>query len=279
MLYDSSPSLPTLQPAPRASAPRTIHVETTTRCNMRCGMCVKQSDGNQIPEGDLPFAVFQRLESDFTRVHSLVLNGIGEPLLHPDLERMIDFARRHMPEQGRIGFQTNGLALTETRTMALLDAGLDVICISADSVNPDSGKDVTHCGHPGTPERAMRHLRRAKRSAARAFRLGVECVLTRDGLDQLPAMVSWAGAQGADFFLVSHMLPFAKSATDQCLFNPNTREATRIFEDWRDRAKEEGLELQNYFKILWKFEKTDSERRLVEMVKEMQSMAAARAWA
>ena len=91
----------------------------------------------------------------------------------------------------------------------------------------------------------MSLLRRAGDSSPRPFRLGVECVLLRDSLEQLPRVISWAAKQGADFVLVSHMLPFAKSAVEQCLFNPNTREATWYFEAWQERAFCQGVDLRN----------------------------------
>ncbi len=281
MLYDPAPSWRTSFQESAASHPKVLHVETTTRCNMRCGMCVKQSTGNRIGEQDLSLKIFRRLGPDLAHVHSLVLNGIGEPLLHPDLEAMIAFARLRMPDHGRIGFQTNGLALTAARASALMEAGLDVVCVSVDSVSTgdqvrESGSQdsPTVCGHPGTPSRAMEHLRRAKETGSRPFRLGVECVLLRDSFEQLPRVVTWAAEQGADFVLVSHMLPFGKTAADQCLFNPNTREATAYFETWQDRALRQGVDLREYFRVLWKFKKTDRERLIVEMVRDMQAVAA-----
>jgi len=60
-----------------------------------------------------------------------VLNGIGEPLLHPQLEAFIARARSLLPEGASIGFQTNGMALTDQRAASLVDAGLDRICLSS----------------------------------------------------------------------------------------------------------------------------------------------------
>ncbi len=281
MLYDPAPSWRFPFQDFAVSHPKVLHVETTTRCNMRCKMCVKQSAGSRIDEQDLPLEVFRRLGPDLAHVHSLVLNGIGEPLLHPDLEEMIAFARARMPDRGRIGFQTNGLALNATWASALVEAGLDVVCVSVDTVSPggldcESGPQATMSasGHPGTPSRAMSFLRRAKKAAPRRFRLGVECVLLRDSFEQLPKVVSWAAEQGADFILVSHMLPFDKSAAGQCLFNPNTREATAYFETFQERALSQGVDLREYFRVLWKFEKTDRDRLVVEMVRDMQAEAA-----
>src|SRR6266508_2184076 len=78
--------------------PSRLFVETTTRCNLKCSMCVKQTSDNGIIEGDISPAVFSALEPALPGAESLVLNGIGEPLLHPQLEDFIRTAKRLMPE-------------------------------------------------------------------------------------------------------------------------------------------------------------------------------------
>src|SRR6202011_3578447 len=58
----------------------------------------------------------------------------GEPLLHPDLDRLIE----HVRSRGIIaGLITNGYLLTPQRVNQLNDAGLDHLQISIDNVMPD----------------------------------------------------------------------------------------------------------------------------------------------
>lgn len=116
--------------------PRVFHVEVTTRCNLRCPMCVKHADGGGIPEGDMPAEVFDALLPVLSTADALLLNGIGEPLLHPALERFVRRARGRMPETASIGFQTNGILMTPARARALVDAGADRFCLSVDAVTP-----------------------------------------------------------------------------------------------------------------------------------------------
>jgi len=56
-------------------------------------MCVKHSHAACLPEGDLSRAHFARLEEGMPGLKAMVLSGIGEPLLHPDLEYFIGRAR------------------------------------------------------------------------------------------------------------------------------------------------------------------------------------------
>ena len=77
--------------------PEKIYVELTTRCNLKCRMCVKYTAGSCIAEGDMPLELFKKLLPSLGHVRTLILNGIGEPLLHPDLDEIIALARARMP--------------------------------------------------------------------------------------------------------------------------------------------------------------------------------------
>ncbi|HSQ15861.1 MAG TPA: radical SAM protein, partial [Candidatus Binatia bacterium] len=118
--------------------PGKLFVEVTTRCNMNCAMCVKQTDVGDEAEGDLSMPLFETLAPAFRGLEALILNGVGEPLLHPRLEEMIRAARARMPGEGWVGFQSNGLLLTGARAVSLASAGLDRVCFSIDGVSPET---------------------------------------------------------------------------------------------------------------------------------------------
>ena len=66
---------------------------------------------------------------------SVVACSGGEPLLHPQLERLI----RRVRDRGMIaGLITNGYLLSEKRIESLNEAGLDFLQISIDNVEPDA---------------------------------------------------------------------------------------------------------------------------------------------
>ena len=65
---------------------------------------------------------------------SIVTISGGEPLLHPEIEKIISRIRHH----GMIaGIITNGYLLTPKKIMALNEAGLEHLQISIDNVTPD----------------------------------------------------------------------------------------------------------------------------------------------
>ena len=80
---------PEMLPPQQRPHPSKLFVEVTTRCNLRCAMCVKQAPGQGLVDGDMTAATFERLAPAFPFLEALVLNGIGEPTLHRGLEAFI----------------------------------------------------------------------------------------------------------------------------------------------------------------------------------------------
>jgi len=147
--------------------PSRLFVEITTRCNLRCRMCVKQTSGNCIVEGDMSPDIFATLEPAFPHIEALILNGIGEPLLHRGLETFIRRARALMPVDAWIGFQSNGLLLDQARAVSLVEAGLDRICLSMDSVSPETFRKIREGGEVRDLESALAALRFARQEVLR----------------------------------------------------------------------------------------------------------------
>jgi putative metalloenzyme radical SAM/SPASM domain maturase len=274
--YSTDPE-ETLLPALRRY-PSRIFVETTTRCNMKCQMCVKQSMGSGLVEGDLSFETFEALEPALTRAEALLLNGIGEPLLHPALESFIRRAKELMPAGSWVGFQSNGLLLDETRASSLVRAGLDRICLSLDAICPDTFRKIREGGEVKDLEQAFIALNTArKRHPDNNLQVGVEFVIMRDNIHQLPDVLRWAASQGVSFAIVSHLLPYDSSHVSQIAYDYNTQEAVDLFNAWRKRAEEQGIDITDFLHVYHcKYLRTPEEQRMVDFVLEMMAEARLR---
>jgi MoaA/NifB/PqqE/SkfB family radical SAM enzyme len=107
------------------------HIIPIRRCNLDCGYCNEYDD----------FSAPVPLEKMYSRIDSLGRLGAtlitisgGEPLLHPDIEKIIARIRSNGAIAGMI---TNGFLLNKDKIEALNDAGLDHLQISIDNVTPD----------------------------------------------------------------------------------------------------------------------------------------------
>jgi MoaA/NifB/PqqE/SkfB family radical SAM enzyme len=107
-----------------------LDIETTTRCNFRCGFCW----GRHLPQGDIAIRVFQRALDTFPRSQHLDMTGEGEPLLHLRFFAMAAEARARGLS---ITFTTNGSLLTADNVDRILEIGFEKVAVSLESVNPE----------------------------------------------------------------------------------------------------------------------------------------------
>jgi MoaA/NifB/PqqE/SkfB family radical SAM enzyme len=112
--------------------PLLVHIVPVRRCNIACGYC------NEYDKVSQPVSI-DRLERWVDKLADLGTSVVacsgGEPLLHPQLERLIGRVRGRGMLAGLI---TNGYLLSPTRIAALNAAGLDFLQISIDNVEPDA---------------------------------------------------------------------------------------------------------------------------------------------
>lgn len=252
--------------------PTKLFVETTTRCNLSCFMCVKQSDDRCIDEGDISEDTFARILPALHHAKALILNGVGEPLLHPKLELFISEAKKHMAPDGWIGFQSNGLLLDESRAFSLLEAGLDRICLSIDTINPEIFKKMRAGGELSSIEWALDHLDAVKTSLGKTnFRIGVEFVVMRSNLKELPAAIHWAASRGASFALVTHVLPYSEEHTQEAAYSLCSDQSLKFYLNSKEQAEREGVDISRYPQVIWKFNKSPEDRKIIQHVEKMKS--------
>ena len=111
--------------------PIMAHIIPIRRCNLSCTYCNEYDNFSPPVPLDTMMERVQHLGRLKTGI--ITLSG-GEPLLHPELDRIIAGIRQHATLAGMI---TNGYLLTAERIQKLNDAGLDYLQISIDNVMPD----------------------------------------------------------------------------------------------------------------------------------------------
>jgi MoaA/NifB/PqqE/SkfB family radical SAM enzyme len=114
-----------------ASHPILAQIVPTRRCNLDCAYCNEYDKVSSPVPLDIMLRRIDRLADLGTTI--ITLSG-GEPMLHPDLDAIIQRIR----QRGAIAtLITNGLLLTRDRIAGLNRAGLDYLQISIDNVLPD----------------------------------------------------------------------------------------------------------------------------------------------
>jgi putative metalloenzyme radical SAM/SPASM domain maturase len=254
-------------------SPSKIYIETTTRCNLNCGMCVKHTAGSGMTEGDFDMTMFEGIKPALPEVQNLILSGIGEPLLYPQLEKIIREARALMPESGIIAFQSNGMLMSKDKSEKLIRAGLDKICISLDSVNPETFSLMRNGGDISRIKDAFRFLKDASAASGRQIQTGVEFVLTRENMQDLPDVIKFAAEHGASFVIVTHLIPYSKESVSNSAYDRNTDAAVELYETTLKKCAFEGIDITQYFKIKWKIYNSEEEKLIIDAVDKMTAEA------
>jgi radical SAM protein with 4Fe4S-binding SPASM domain len=190
--------------ADRPPAPRSLQIEVTAACNLRCHMClVRYRPPLNRVEGAMRLEEFTALLDQLPEVDDLTLQGLGEPLLSPDLVSMV----RYAAERGiQVGFNTNGTLLTPAAAESLLDAGLDWLCVSVDGASAgvyEAVRDGARFERVERNVRALTDLRR-RRGLGRP-RVSLVFVAMRRNVGELPALVRMAAEWGVDDVSVQNL--------------------------------------------------------------------------
>lgn len=184
--------------------PRELQIEVTASCNLRCRMClVRYRPAIDRTTGSLPFARFREIVDALPDLHTLTLQGLGEPLLAPDLHRMVAYATARGV---RVGFNTNATLLTPARAERLVAAGLDWLCISLDGATAATYESIRDGARLAVVERnvrALMHVMRARAAARPA--VSIVAVAMRRNVAELPAIVRRAADWGVTTVRVQNL--------------------------------------------------------------------------
>ena len=120
------------------TGPFYINIEPTSYCNIRCQLC---SYNYTRKPGYMDLGLYEKIidEAASLNIHEVAHFLAGEPLLHPELPYMIEYATVSGMESR---LHTNGMLLTEEKSRQLLDAGLAFLGVSFDGEDAETYNDM-----------------------------------------------------------------------------------------------------------------------------------------
>src|ERR1051326_5276781 len=121
---------------PRAfdDLPIWAQLNITWKCNLDCAYCSEYDNAKD----HIPYeALTERIDKikQLGTWHCDLIGG--EPLLHPDLLRLMRYVTHH--HGMTTGMTTNGFLLTEDKLKELIDCGMGRIQMSVDALKPKEG--------------------------------------------------------------------------------------------------------------------------------------------
>jgi radical SAM protein with 4Fe4S-binding SPASM domain len=218
--------------------PTTVSVELTNRCNLNCAMCVRRFwDRATNPLGDMSYTFFAQHILRYLKPYQVVnLQCVGESLLNRDFLKMLAACK----QAGCLAtFTTNGVILRKFAE-AIVTQGADEICVSVDGL--DSMKkwravDVEKVLDGIDAVNAAKHRLQRKKPV-----VTVNCVVTRDSLHELPALLERLGSKGVARVTLLHLIAYAADQVEQSVI-PLQAEAAPVFAQAQAIARQHRIEL------------------------------------
>lgn len=115
-----------------------LDVELSGSCNYNCGMCPQKDNGREKEfKKALPFDLFKKIVDEACEygLEAVSLHGSGEPTLYKKLPEAIKYCK---DKNLKVVMLSNGFNLTETLSKKIIDAGLDLLRISAIGYDEES---------------------------------------------------------------------------------------------------------------------------------------------
>ncbi|KMY69319.1 hypothetical protein AAU61_05470 [Desulfocarbo indianensis] len=161
--------------------PSRLTLELTNQCNYKCAMCPSRFDPGEA-KGMMEPKLFKRLvdEASGHLPVALVPFFRGESLLHPAIANLIAYAKGK--GLGPVQLASNGLLLSELMAKRLLDAGLDFISFSLDTMDELEYRRIRKGGDLPQVLRNVRRFLRLRDQGGYATTVQVSA--TRTGLNQ-----------------------------------------------------------------------------------------------
>lgn len=262
-----------------APFPNNIQIETTSRCNAKCGFCPYPETSLTQPQGAMEQALFEKIVDEIAGYDVSLIQPFlnNDPLMDRNILPRLRLLIRRNPA-ARVMITTNGYLLRPELARELAVIGLETIHISSNGLTADVYRETM--GLDGyTVLKNVNTLWDEIRRAGSSTRLVVTAVLMKANRHEVEHMRSYWRARGVSFYLnplnnragnleesrFVQLLPFGNAANREQLMRLNMSgcpslysfmgilwngDVVRCCNDWR-RARVMGNVREQSLKTIW----------------------------
>ncbi len=170
--------------------PFDIYLETTTKCNLTCIMCSRQKYYG--PGKHMEGPILERVQAEIVPyAQNLCISSFGEPLLYPDIGRLLEVARRF--PRLELGMFTNLLLVDEDWARKLVDSRVAYLKVSIDGATRETYEKIRRGGKWDRLIQALETLNRVKRERRSRYPiLDLAVVGLTANVHEIPLFVEFA---------------------------------------------------------------------------------------
>ncbi len=187
-----------------------VYLELTNACNFKCKMCFKNTFVE--PEGYMSKETIEEIKKqlkELPQLKEVVVGGIGESLLHPDIKDILSFLKEELNVY--VILQTNGFLLGKFSRF-VLDKKIDNIIVSIDNT------DVGHLSNDLVYKtiKSINDKRLEEKRDKPVF--SMEVVIDKHSLKGLDRTIKRFIEAGIKDVIISNLLPIDSSMTERTLY-------------------------------------------------------------
>ncbi len=177
--------------------PFSVTVEPTTACNLRCPECPTGNGALTRKKGNITTKLFEKIAEEISsHAFYMMLYFQGEPLLHPNISKLISLARE---KKIYVTLSTNGNLLNEEKIKTLLAAGVNRIIISLDGINQKTYEKYRVNGNIKNVLSGLQILSREIKKQERKPRVIIQFIVSAFNEHQLISVSNYAKQLDFDF--------------------------------------------------------------------------------
>lgn len=206
--------------------PSHVQIEITTFCNMDCLSCGRRYI---VDKGrHMSFEDFKQIY-DQIRPVNINLSGLGEPLLHPELFKIIRYCKQN---GSVVNFPTN-LSISDSRIIEeLVRSGIDQIKVSIDAASEATYKAVRGQDKFNTIIKNIRTIGRLKEKfGCHHPEVRFNFCLQRYNFEELPKLIALARELSITSIYVQDLNYFSVEDEKSRLCGFSQQQLSRIFDD------------------------------------------------
>ena len=203
-----------------------IQIETTSRCNAKCGFCPHPVVSKTQPQGVMEESLYRRLVDEVSQypVHLLQPFLNNDPLMDKQILERTEYMVRKNPH-AQVCITTNGALLRKDLAEGFAGIPLHTIHISSNGITGDTYRDTMKIDGYAVMQNVNYLWDCLKRRNSRT-RLVVTAILMKRNRDEVALMRDYWRSRGVEFYLnplndragnmdrseFAEMLPFTDSA-------------------------------------------------------------------
>lgn len=183
-------------PASNFLAPNYVQIESSTKCNMKCQMCIRAPGENF----DMPFDFFRsiidQLRSSWFGTKQVDLTGVGEPLLCKNLISMVKYTKK---AGFTVGFTSNFTLMNEEKAKELIQAKVDYVHVSIDSARKETFERMRLGANFEDVMSKVKLFAEAKKEMKSSkLTLKLTVTLSTESMKEIPELIKLAEDLGVD---------------------------------------------------------------------------------